>query len=121
MIFRKGGGCTLRRNLNFEYNGENIEIVKKFTYLGVVFTTGGSFSETHEALSGQALKAIFKLKSYVNKFTNVSVSHMLGLFDKFILPILTYGTEVSGVSKADSIERIHSQFCKHLLGVKIQT
>ena len=55
MIFRNGG--TLRRNLNFEYNGENIEIVKKFTYLGGVFTTGGSFSETHEALSGQALKA----------------------------------------------------------------
>ena len=25
MIFRKGG--TLRRNLNFEYNGKNIEIV----------------------------------------------------------------------------------------------
>ena len=34
MIFRKGG--TLRRILNFEYNGENIEIVKKFTYLGVL-------------------------------------------------------------------------------------
>ena len=32
---------------------------------------------------------IFKLKSYVNKFTNFSVSHALGLFDKLILPILT--------------------------------
>ena len=115
MIFRKGG--TLRRHLNFEYNGENIEIVKEFTYLGVVFMTGGSFSETHEALSGQALKAIFKLKSYVNKFTFLSVSHMLRLFDKLILPILTYGSEVS----ADNIERTHLQFCKHLLGVKIQT
>ena len=76
MVFRKGG--TLQRNLKFEYKGENIEIVKKFTYLGVVFTTGGSFMETHETLSGQALKAIFKLKSYVNKFTDFSVSHMLG-------------------------------------------
>ena len=71
MIFREGG--TLRRNLNFEYNGENIEIVKNFTYLGVVFTTGRSFSETQEALSGQAPKAIFKLESYVNKFTIFSV------------------------------------------------
>ena len=58
MIFRKWG--TLRRNLNFEYNGEIIEIVKKFTYLGVVFTIGGSFSETHEALSGQALKHAYQ-------------------------------------------------------------
>ena len=46
---------------------------------------------------------------------------MLGLFDKLILPILTYGSEVSGFSKADSIERTHLQICKHLLGVKIQT
>ena len=77
--------------------------------------------DKHETLSGQALKAIFKLKSYVNKFTDFSVSNMLGLFDKLILPILTYGSEVSGFSKADNIERMHLQFCKHLLGVKIQT
>ena len=119
MVFRNGG--ILRKNLKFTYDGNVVEIVKKFTYLGVVFTTGGSFYETHESLSGQALKAIFKLKAYVNKFTNISISHMLDLFDKLILPILTYGSEVSGFSKGDSIERIHLQFCKHLLGVKIQT
>ena len=90
-------------------------------YLGVVFTIGGSFYETHESLSGPALKAIFKLKVCVNQFTNISVAHMLALFDKLILPILTYGSEVSGFSKADSVERIQLQYCKHLLGVKIQT
>ena len=74
--------------------------------------------ETHETLSGQALKSIFKLKSYVHKFTDFSVSYMLGLCDKLILPILTYGNEVSGLSKADNIEHTHLQFCKHLLGVK---
>ena len=46
---------------------------------------------------------------------------MLALFDKLILPILTYGSEISGFSKADAIEHMHLQFCKHLLGVKIQT
>ena len=45
--------------------------MKKITYLDVVFTTGGSFHETHEALSGHALKAIFKLKAYINMFTNI--------------------------------------------------
>ena len=43
------------------------------------------------------------------------------MFDKLILPILTYGSEVSGFSKADKTERIHLQFCKYLLGAKIQT
>ena len=39
--------------------------------------------ETYETLSGQALKAIFKLKSYVNKFTNFSVSHLINLFCQY--------------------------------------
>ena len=119
MIFRKGG--AYKRNLSFTYSGVVIEIVKKFTYSGVVFTTGGSFSETPDALSGQALKAIYKLKSYVNKFTDLSVSHMLDLFDKLILPILYQGSKVWGFSKEETIEWVYLQFCKHLLGVKFQT
>lgn len=39
MIFRKGG--RLPNNLAFIYNNVNIEIVNKFCYLGVVFTSGG--------------------------------------------------------------------------------
>ena len=57
MIFRKGG--NLPRNLSFSYQGSNIEIVNKFVYFGITFSTGGSFNETHKTLSGQALKAIF--------------------------------------------------------------
>ena len=43
-IFRKGG--TFRRNLTFSYDSDDVEIVNKFIYLGVVFTTGGSPYET---------------------------------------------------------------------------
>ena len=46
---------------------------------------------------------------------------ILVLFANFILPILAYGSEVSGISKADNTERTLLQFCKHLLGVKMQT
>ena len=53
-----------------------IEIVNKFVYLGISFSTGGSFTETHETLSGQALKAISKLNQYLYKFTDISPKHM---------------------------------------------
>ena len=62
MVFRKGG--RLGRNTKLSFNGTEIEFVNKFTYLGIVFTPRGSFEQTFEALSGQALKAIFKMKSY---------------------------------------------------------
>ena len=49
MMFRKGG--KNRRNLIFKYTNEPLKIVNKFTYLGVVIPSGGSFIGTHECLS----------------------------------------------------------------------
>ena len=45
-----------------------MEIVKNFTFLGIVFSTEGSFSETQSTLSGEALKAIFQMNTYLHKF-----------------------------------------------------
>ena len=110
MVFRKGG--RLAQNLVFMYGDINLEIVKKFNYLGIVFTPGGSFSEAQATLSGQALKAIFAMNRYLNNFVHLKPSHILDLFDKLISPILNYRSEVWGFAKADNIERVHLQFCK---------
>ena len=84
-----------KRNISkFTYGISEIDIVSKFAYLCVVFTTGGSFSETQEALSRQALNAVYKLKSYIYHFHELSVSHMLDIFDKLIFPVLNYGAAV---------------------------
>ena len=119
IIFRKGG--LLPRNLSFEYDGVQLEIVKSFKYLGVVFIVGASFSNAQNTLAGQAQKAIFQMNKYLYKFTFISPKHKLDLFDKLVTPILNYGCEVWGVFQANSIERVHLQFCKRLLGVKKTT
>ena len=116
LIFRKGG--KLPKNLQF-YNGDIVlEITSKFTYLDIVFTTGGSFSEAPSTLSGQAQKAIFALNININIFVNINPSHVLDLFDKLISPILCYASEVWGFTNANNIERVHMQLCKILLSVK---
>ena len=56
MVFEKGG--RLSNNLNFTYNKVKIELVNKFCYLGVVFTSGASSFAIQTTLAGQALKAI---------------------------------------------------------------
>ncbi len=43
---------------------------------------------------------------------------VLDLFDKLIVPILQYGSEVWGFTQAHNIERVQLSFCKNLLGVK---
>ena len=116
IVFRKSG--ILPRNLHFAFNGERLEIVKSFPYLDVVFSSGGSFNITEDTLAGKAQKAIFKLNKYLYNFPTVSVKHRLDLFDKLILPILNYSSEVWGFHEANNIERIHTQYCKSILQVK---
>ena len=103
------------------YEDQPIEIVRSFKYLGIVFTTGGSFSEAQTTLAGQAQKTIFKLNKYLYKFTFVSPKHKLELFDKLISPILNYSCEVWRFCQANAVKRVHMQFCKKLLGVKKTT
>ena len=119
VVVRKRG--RLPANLQFVYKGKNIEIVSKFCYLGIVFTSGGSSFEMQKTLSGQALKAILTLRKYLNSFTVLSPGHILDLFDKLITPILNYGSEVWGFHSAKTIETTHISFCKRMLGIKQST
>ena len=73
MIFRKGE--RVNRDIRFIYKENVLEIVSMFTFLGIVFTTGGYLNTTFEMLAGQALKAIFKLKSNLLKFPGITVQH----------------------------------------------
>ena len=86
-------------NTVFNFDNVEIEIVKNFTYLGIVFSTGGSFSEAQSVLSGQALKAIFQMNTYLHKSTSLSVQHRLDLFEKLKTPILNYDSQVRGFAQ----------------------
>ena len=108
-------------NDRFAKQPGTFKLPPQITYLGVVFTTGGSFTETQITLAGQARKALFLLEKYVYKFTTLTVSHRIDLFDKLILPILNYCSEAWGFIQANAVERVHLQFCKKFLGVKKST
>jgi hypothetical protein len=43
------------------------------------------------------------------------------LFDKVVLPILLYGSEVWGFENLDIVERIHLNFLKHVFNLKSST
>jgi len=53
MVFRKSGRLTSLTQ--FYYNNEELEIVEKFSYLGIVFSTGGSFSNLFDKLISPVL------------------------------------------------------------------
>ena len=57
----------------------------------------------------------------VQKFTGLNPPLLCDLFDKMILPILSYGSEIWGFHQADAIEKVHREFMKRLLKVKSTT
>ena len=89
-----------------------------FTYLGVVFSRNGSVSKTQQTLAGQAQKAVFRKFRMTNKYVGLNPFIICDLFDKMILPILTYDCEVWGYHKGDAIGRVHREFLKGLLKMK---
>ena len=51
----------------------------------------------------------------------LSVECQLGLFDRSVLPILNYGSEVWGFENVYLLERFHLRFCKSILRLKQST
>ena len=49
------------------------------------------------------------------------MQHRLDFYDKLITPLMSYAGEVLEFIKGNSIENVHMQFCKRMLGVKANT
>jgi len=55
MIFKKGG--RLSNIISVKYGDQELKIINRIVYLGIVFTAGGSFADTLSTLAGQAFKS----------------------------------------------------------------
>ena len=119
VIFRTGGRPN--RLDKWYYNGALLEVVSYFTYLGLVFSRTGSFSCAQQTLAKQGRKAVFSLYKMTKRFAGIDPLVMCDLFDKMIVPILSYGCEVWGFHKGDAVEKVHREFLKHVLKVKSTT
>jgi hypothetical protein len=114
MVFSKG---RLSINLNFKMNME-LEIVIEFIYLGTMFQRTGYFKKN--IIMEKASKAMHDILNK-GKVHNLSVSCQLDLFDKIIIPMLTYGSEIWGYENIDILEKVRVKFCKLLLNLKTST
>ena len=114
------GSGRLPQNLCFIYDNSEIEIVKQFNYLGVIFSKTGNFHPTKKHLCDKATIAMYEVLKFGRKY-NLSIKCLMSLFDKMIKPILLYGCEIWGFGKNDIIENVHLKFCKIVLNLKPST
>ena len=103
------------------FKGVELEIFTYFKYLGLNFSSTGSFSTGIKTLVEQGRRALFGLQSYLHKNPEMSPRLQLTLFESLVMSILSYGCKVWGFCIADPIQKLHSKFLKEMLGVRQNT
>ena len=106
--------------LNFKIYGNNIDVQDSYCYLGVHFNYNCSFVNARKKLFDQANKALYSLYRKLRN-TSIPIEIQLKLFDALILPILTYAAEIWGFENIKNLEKMHLQFCKRVLKLRIST
>ena len=69
-----------------------MEVDDLFNYLGIVFTSGGSFMQTASTLAGKALRSMSSLMSLI-KCNQAPIDISFNLFDSYVLLIFNYNSE----------------------------
>ena len=129
VVFSKGGKLSKEK---FFFNDEEVTQTNSYKYLGILFSSSGTFSHCQTDLYKRALKAQFKLTKTFSDF-NTKIDLLLHLFDHTIKPILLYGSEIWGTINLSSslikkpeytieksclsmaCDKLHIKFLKYIL------
>ena len=96
-------------------------ISNSLSYLGLVLSCIGKFSQTQSNLAVRGLKAVYKLFNDTHELYAPDPNFLCSLLDKFVQPVVLYGSEVWGFHSALDVERVHLSLCKRVLHVKRST
>ena len=105
---------------DFTLGSSKLEIVESYKYLGTFFSRSGSFLNARKHIATQANKAMHFLNLRIRNL-NLPIDLQLKLFDRTVLPILTYSCEVVGFESYKMLEPIHNQFLRSLFRARKST
>ncbi len=113
-------GTNKLEKYKFYLNGDCIETVKEYKYLGLLFSTSGSFLNARKQIVSQATKAMHMLYTIIYNL-DLPIDIQIKLFDQTILPILTYNCEVWGFQNVAIIKCVHTNFFRKITKSKRST
>ena len=114
----------------FEFDGETVERVPTFRYLGVQLHATHAFCSAASARAAAGKQAAGLLRRRMGECgLSDCPTVALELFDTYVRPVMSYGAEVwapqlvlqalkGGKGGADACERVHLDFLRRLLGVR---
>ena len=106
VIFSRG---KVRRYNSFNFGDEVIDVVYDYVYLGTTFNYNGKFNKAKAKQCVQAKKATFLLLRKRLNF-NLPYDIMIDLYEKLIIPILLYGSEIWGYEDSKQVHVVYNDF-----------
>ena len=116
---------------------DKIDTCNSYKYLGTTISENGSFKNNLANLNKKASGAMFSLLKCINKHYAGDIKILLNLFDRMIVPVLLYNSEVWGGillpsnSKQrdylndsninNTVEKLQNRFLKYILGVNVKS
>ena len=101
----------------FMYNGKEVKVVDDYTYLGVIFNYNGSFKKAIENQKAVGLRAMQALLTKIRVLA-LDIDTSMELFQRCVMPILLYGSEIWAFDKhVSSLEIFYKGFLKQILHV----
>lgn len=95
----------------FILNGEILNFLDDFLYLGIIFMSNGSFSENMIKLLGKGRKAMYSMLRKCRS-SGLPIDIQLKMVDTMVSPILLYACEVWGYENNDAVESLFYNFTK---------
>ena len=100
IIFSKG---KIRKYKSFKFGDNSVDVVEDYVYLGTTFNYNGTFNKAKAKQVLQAKKATFGLMSKVRQL-NLAADTFVELFERLIIPILLYGSEIWGYENSRHLQ-----------------
>jgi len=109
-----------QRALKFSIDGNVLEVVPEFNFLGVTLFHDCDLKKTADRALLKAKKALFALRRHQAKFYQTPMD-IIRDFRTLVEPILLYGCEIWGRCAYSDATTFYNKFHKDVLGVKKTT
>ena len=111
MVLKKGG--KLKVNERWKVNGQNIEVVDKFNYLGVTLDSTGSWNTQKTLAKMKAYQALRATGKCIAVTPDIKVQMLENIYEMVCESKIMYGIEIWGLNGAwKEVDKVHSIFCK---------
>ena len=111
IIFSKG---RIRKYKSFSFGNNEIDVVDDYIYLGTTFNYNGTFHKAKTKQASQAMRATYSLITNIKRL-NLSIETSIELFDRLIIPVLLYGSEIWGFESPKQLQTKYNNVMRKFL------